>query len=231
MFGHGWGFFGRGGMDRAQWAAARGGHRGGPHHGGGHGGPGGGEGPFGFGRGPGGFPGGGFPRGFPFSRGMGEFFGPGRRMRPPSVRAAILSLLAEQPRNGYQLMQEVEQRSRGMWRPSPGSVYPALQQLEDEGLVSAETSGTGRTFQLTAQGHEHVKAHPDEATVAWESLGGGESMEQAFELMQQIGQIAMALKQVSTTGTAAQVAEAKKIVADARRALYRLLAEDEPGEE
>jgi hypothetical protein len=71
-------------------------------------------------------------------------------MRPPrarrgDVRAAALALLAESPMNGYQIIQEISERSGGVWRPSPGSVYPALQQLEDEGLIRAEEGAGGRT--------------------------------------------------------------------------------------
>src|SRR5471030_1976142 len=96
--------------------------------------------------GPGGFGPGGFGPGGFGPGGPGGFGGPGgrmrRRMRRGNVRAAILLLLEEEPRNGYQVMQEIEQRSEGAWRASPGSVYPALQQLEDEGLVRAqETDG------------------------------------------------------------------------------------------
>ena len=83
-------------------------------------------------------PGGPFPPGFPFHRGRGP------RARRGDVRAALLALLAEEPRNGYQLMQEIERRSDGAWRPSPGSVYPALQQLEDEGLIRAEVQDGSR---------------------------------------------------------------------------------------
>src|SRR6185503_9728292 len=108
-----------------------GGHWAGAHFGGRGGGPGRGSGMgalFGFG--------GGFPFGnFPFGGGRR-----GPRAKRGDIRAGILALLAEQPRNGYQIMQELEQRSRGAWRPSPGSVYPALQQLEDEGLVRVQES-------------------------------------------------------------------------------------------
>src|SRR3954449_3605910 len=83
-------------------------------------------------------------------------FGRRRRMRRGDVRAALLVLLAEEPRNGYGLMQEIEQRSEGEWRPSPGSVYPALSQLEDEGLVRAEQEGSGRRFPLTDEGRAHA---------------------------------------------------------------------------
>src|SRR3954452_6065800 len=103
-------------------------------------------------------------------RGRGGWGGPGPggfgghrgpRARRGDVRAALLALLAEEPRNGYGLMQEIEQRSDGMWRPSPGSVYPALQQLEDEGLVRAEVVDGGRRFALTDAGRAHVDERGD----------------------------------------------------------------------
>jgi DNA-binding PadR family transcriptional regulator len=142
------------------------------------------------------------------------------------VRAGILALLAEQPRNGYQIMQELEQRSNGMWRPSPGSVYPALQQLEDEGLVRVQESGGGRVFMLTEQGQAYVKEHREEVEAPWETMNNaaGEGMLDTMNLMRSIGTAAM---QISTGGTAAQAAEARKVLAEARRALYRILAEDE----
>src|SRR5215208_2879278 len=90
-----------------------------------------------------------FPFGGPMGFGGGPFGGRGPRARRGDVRQALLTLLAEEPRNGYQLMQEIERRSEGVWRPSPGSVYPALQQLEDEGLVRAEESDGSKRFVLT----------------------------------------------------------------------------------
>src|SRR5262249_24409847 len=86
------------------------------------------------------------------------------------VRAAILALLSEGPRNGYQIMSEIEERSGGAWRPSPGAVYPALQQLADEGLVAAKESSGRRTFSLTEAGRRHIEEHPDAARAAWESM-------------------------------------------------------------
>src|SRR5262245_47011377 len=110
-----------------------------------------------------GFGPGGFPPGPPGAPPFGGPFGPWQmamrlrgRARRGDVRAGILALLAEQPRNGYQIMQELQQRSRGMWRPSPGSVYPALEQLEDEGLVRAETTAAGRAYHLTERGRAYV---------------------------------------------------------------------------
>src|SRR5215204_4698819 len=93
--------------------------------------------------------------------GGGQFgfpgFGPprGPRARRGDVRAALLVLLAEEPRNGYGLIQEIERRSDGVWRPSPGSVYPALQLLEDEGLVRPAADGR-KLFELTDEGRAHV---------------------------------------------------------------------------
>ena len=94
------------------------------------------RGDFGFG----GFPPGGGPR------------GRGRKARRGDIRTAGLLLLAEEPRNGYQIMQEVEERSGGVWRPSPGSVYPALQQLEDEGLIRSQEADGRKLFALTEAG-------------------------------------------------------------------------------
>src|SRR3954449_5269481 len=85
-----------------------------------------------------------------------------RRMRRGDVRAALLVLLAEEPRNGYALMQEIESRTNGVWRPSPGSVYPALSLLEDEGLVKAEENDGRKAFRLTDAGAAHVEENREE---------------------------------------------------------------------
>src|ERR1022692_4312828 len=90
------------------------------------------------------------------------------------VRAAILAGLGEGPRNGYQIMSEIEERSGGAWRPSPGAVYPALSQLADEGLIAGEESGGRRTFGLTEAGRRYVEENPEMARAAWESMAGGE---------------------------------------------------------
>jgi DNA-binding PadR family transcriptional regulator len=168
--------------------------------------------------------GGGPPFGFP---GFGPPRGP--RARRGDVRAALLVLLAEEPRNGYQLMQEIEQRSSGVWRPSPGSVYPALQQLEDEGLVRVEKGETGKTYALTDDGRAHVDARADELGAPWDAVKG-DMGEGAWELMGAMRQIGMALFQLTHSGSEAQQAQAKEVLAEARRALYRILAEDGNGE-
>ncbi len=84
--------------------------------------------------------------------GGGPWRGGGRKARRGDIRTAALLLLAEEPRNGYQIMQEVQERSEGAWRPSPGSVYPALQQLEDEGLIRSEEVDGRKLFRLTDEG-------------------------------------------------------------------------------
>jgi len=196
---------------------------------------------FGFGGGPPGGhgppPGGGFPPGFPpgMPWPLWQFFRRRQRARRGDVRTAILARLAEEARNGYQIMRELEQRSRGAWRPSPGSVYPALQQLEDEGLVRAEpeSSGGGRVFRLTDKGRKYVNEHADEMSAPWETAGpGGEENDYGiFAVMAQLKHIASAAMQLAQTGQARQVKEAHKILAEARRQLYGLLASDEPPED
>jgi DNA-binding PadR family transcriptional regulator len=160
-------------------------------------------------------------------------FGPpgrgGRRARRGDVRAAALLLLEEQPRNGYQLMQEIEDRSGGMWRPSPGSVYPALAQLEDEGLVRSDEGAGRRAFELTDEGRKYVEEHREALGVPWEEAGG-EVPQGILELRSLLMQLGMAAMQVAQAGDEAQTAEARKVLEEARRALYRILAGDEPAE-
>jgi DNA-binding PadR family transcriptional regulator len=183
------------------------------------------------GGGPGGGPGGmfGFGGAFPFGNwGGGPRRGP--RARRGDIRAGILALLAESPRNGYQIMQELEQRSRGMWRPSPGSVYPALQQLEDEGLIQAQEAGTGRVFHLTEQGQKYVAEHRSETEAPWD-WATSETDEDVFELFGQIKHIGAALWQIANSGQPAQIAQARKVMSDARRALYAILSEDPEADE
>jgi len=125
-------------------------------------------------------------------------------------------------------MQEIEQRSEGAWRPSPGSMYPALQQLEDEGLVRVEEGANGRVFHLTDAGQKEAKAREHEPS-PWDASSTGD--ESVGELRELFHQLAHATLQVGRAGTAAQRAQARKVLSDARRALYRILAEDEQGGE
>lgn len=171
------------------------------------------------------------PRGFG-GPGRHGFGGPrgrhgGRRPRG-DVRAAILVLLDEEPRNGYGIMQEIEERSAGAWRPSPGSVYPVLQQLEDEGLVHADESGERKLMQLTDTGRKYVAERRETLGTPWDTAAAGVS-EEMMELRTLIWQVGAAVREVVGSGTDDQHAKARDVLADARRALYRILAGDEPG--
>jgi DNA-binding PadR family transcriptional regulator len=174
--------------------------------------------------GPFGFPGPGFGFG-PFGPGPGGHFRAGRgRGRRGDVRAALLVLLAEEPRNGYQLIQEIRERSGGVWQPSPGSVYPALSQLEDEGLVVADESEGRRTFQLTDAGRSYVDERADSLGAPWDDVA--QPFAHLMGVRQATAQIHVAIQQVVTAGTEEQIERAEQILDDARRAIYRILAED-----
>ncbi|WP_220206994.1 PadR family transcriptional regulator [Reticulibacter mediterranei] len=150
----------------------------------------------------------------------------GARVGRGDVRAALLLLLAEQPSHGYHLMQRVSERSGGVWQPSPGSVYPALQLLEDEGLVRVEQSEGRRVFHLTESGQAYVQEHREELTRAWSAVVGSvDDGEQ--ELRGLFHQVGAALKQVMHEGTATQIASARTLLVNTRRQLYRILAEEE----
>ncbi|MEA2636953.1 MAG: hypothetical protein QOE18_10 [Chloroflexota bacterium] len=158
--------------------------------------------------------------------GMGSPFGHGRRAARGDVRAAILVLLAEKPSHGYQIIQELERRSGGAWRASPGSVYPTLQQLEDEGLVQAiQADGGRRVFELTDPGREEAK-RLSAGPAPWDEAAGAVGGDHR-ELRQQIGQLVAATAQVWRSGDPTHIAEARTILREARRKLYLLLAGSE----
>src|SRR5450755_1340689 len=153
--------------------------------------------------------------------------GRGGRARRGDVRLGLLLLLAEEPRNGYQLMQTIEERSGGRWRPSPGSVYPTLAQLEDEGLIRSTASDGQRRFEITDAGREHLETRAQEPA-PWEPTD--EDGENALiELGPLVMGVAKAVWQVASVGDATQRARAGELLAEARRGLYRILA-DESGE-
>ena len=160
-------------------------------------------------------------------RGWGAQGGP--RARRGDVRAALLVLLAEEPRNGYQLMQAIEERSDGAWRPSPGSVYPTLQQLEDDGLVTVSESDGQRLFELTGEGRRQVDERPEDAPAPWDAVKG-DAGSGARELMKLVRDLAAAAAQVVRAGDEQQVQQARDVLADAHRSLYRILAGDSPDE-
>ncbi len=167
-----------------------------------------GPGPFGFGRGGG--PGGG---------GRGR----GRRARRGDIRTAALLLLAEEPRNGYQIMQEVQERSGGIWSPSPGSVYPALAQLEDEGLIRTQESDGRKLFAITDEGRALLDERGSERPAPWEQRG--DDAVGRHELGRLMHEVAHAFAQVMRTGSEGQVAKAAGVLASTRRDLYRILAD------
>lgn len=206
-----------------RWRAAMGGPAG-PRGRGGHG-PG-GHGPGGWWAGPGGPWRGWGPgvHGWPFGPG-----GPGPRQRAArgDVRSAILALLAEGPRHGYQIIQDITERSEGQWRPSPGSVYPALSALQDEGLVDDEKVDGRRVFALTAEGRAHVDARAEELAGVFDAYAADAEPDDVTDLRQLMVGVAGAAMQVVTTGTPEQAAAARAVLARARRDLYRLLAEEE----
>jgi DNA-binding PadR family transcriptional regulator len=188
----------------------------------GPGGPGGPGGPVG--------PGGPFRRDFMFKgEGFRRHGAPGRgtRVRKGDVRAAILDLLAEGGQwNGYQLIQEIAGRTSGVWRPSAGSVYPALQQLEDEGLIAPQGEGRRRMFELTDAGRTYAEEHAEELSASWDAAAGMTD-ESAIEFHDLIRQVMMAVKEVHRAGSADQLAQARSVLAQARRSLYLILAEDD----
>ena len=146
----------------------------------------------------------------------------GTRMGKGDVRAAVLSLLAEKPMHGYQIIQEIDERSGGSWKPSAGSVYPTLQLLADEGLISAEESNGRKTYSLTDAGREEVAAAG--TTAPWETTASDST---AFSALPKAGiELAQAAGQVRRTGTPEQIQEAAAVLDDARRRLYAILAQD-----
>jgi DNA-binding PadR family transcriptional regulator len=141
------------------------------------------------------------------------------------VRAAILALLREGPRNGYQIMSEIEERSGGAWRPSPGAVYPALAQLADEGLIVGEESGGRRTFRLTDAGRAYVEDNPEMARGTWESMASHDPGE-VPGLIAQAARLGAGIMQIAHAGTPEQIHAAERLLEQTRRRLYQILAED-----
>ena len=159
--------------------------------------------------------------------GGGRRRGRGGRARRGDIRAAILLVLRDRPMHGYEVMSELAERSGGVWRPSPGSVYPTLQQLEDEDLVRSEEVDHKRVFRLTEAGTQEAERVASKGE-PWNTMRDGVSSEHAA-LHQATFQLGAAVMQVAQAGTDAQVAATQALLDDARRQVYRLLA-DEPDE-
>ena len=186
-----------------------------------------------------GFPGRGGPggpgRGRPFRRPF-PGFGPGgprggfpggrrgRRTSRGDVRSAVLALVAEQPRHGYEIIQEIGERTGGAWRPSPGSIYPTVSQLEDEGLVRTEKADGRRVIHLTEAGTQYVAEHRAELDAVW-SAASEDADDDATKVWEQLAQLHAATQQVLSAGTPEQITAAGAALAEARKTIYRLLAE------
>lgn len=131
--------------------------------------------------------------------------------------------------HGYELIQQIRERSDDIWRPSPGSIYPALAQLEDEGLVLIEKVAGRKTAKLTETGTEYVTAHRDELGDPWAEVKQDVGA-QAMDLRALVGQLMGAVAQVAAAGTPQQAARAAELLTETRKSLYRILAEDETPE-
>ncbi|MEC4764637.1 PadR family transcriptional regulator [Mycobacterium sherrisii] len=167
----------------------------------------------------------GFGPGFGFGPGgrRGGFRRGGGRGRRGDVRAAILTLLAERPMHGYEMIQQIAERSNGIWKPSPGSVYPTLQLLDDEGLVTAnQTDGSKKLFELTEEGRAAAEKI---ATPPWDEIAEGADPGQ-LNLRAAVGQLCGAVAQSAHTATAEQQQRIIEILNTARREIYGILGED-----
>jgi DNA-binding PadR family transcriptional regulator len=149
--------------------------------------------------------------------------GRGGRGRRGDVRAAILALLSERPMHGYEMLQELAERTQGLWRPSPGSLYPALQLLEDQGLVQSVEAEGRRRYELTDAGRAELASQPT-GPAPWETIVG--AADQAdMSLHAALRHLAVAVGQVAEAGSDEQKAEAGRLLSELRRQIYLLLAE------
>jgi DNA-binding PadR family transcriptional regulator len=160
----------------------------------------------------------------------------GPRVRRGDVRSAILDVLraaeaSGEPVNGYQVIQQINERSDGAWRPSPGSVYPTIQQLQDEGLVETDDERSRRSLALTEEGRAYVAEHADELAAVWRPFDrSAREDETSFSgLKPEIGQVMGAVWQIVTSGSEQQQRAAIDVLVETRRKLYGILADgDDP---
>ncbi|NYE96492.1 DNA-binding PadR family transcriptional regulator [Psychromicrobium silvestre] len=183
--------------------------------------------PRGRGRGPrrGGFNPGGPHRGRGFGPGFGPGFGfgPAGRAKKGDVRSAILSLLSQSSYNGYGLIKAIAVHSDGAWRPSPGSVYPALTQLQSEGLIVSVGEGRRTEFELTETGRNHVAEHQAELAAVWEEVN--EEAGAAQDLRLSVGKLMGAVHQIGLDGSEEQLRTVTAALDEARRTIYKLLSD------
>ncbi len=146
-------------------------------------------------------------------------WGGARRMPRGAIRTAILAALREEPAHGYQVMRRLEEMSEGLWHPSPGSIYPHLQMLEDEGMVRSSVQEGSRVYSLTDQG----RAEAESARPSWPGSVGPDEVR---SLRLGTAQLMSAAKQLAGAGDPAQIERGIAVVQQARKELYQILAED-----
>jgi DNA-binding PadR family transcriptional regulator len=155
----------------------------------------------------------------------------GPRVRRGDVRTAILDVVrvaeaSGEQVNGYQVIQQIAERSDGAWRPSPGSVYPTIQQLQDEGLLETDDGRGRKTLTLTEEGRQYVAEHADELARVWRPFDRQAGDESTFSgLKPEIGQVMGAVWQIVTAGSESQQRAAIDVLVETRRKLYGILAD------
>lgn len=159
----------------------------------------------------------------------------GPRVRRGDVRSAILAVLRDEPMNGYQVISTIAERTQGAWKPSPGSVYPTISQLEDEGLVVTDADQGRKVVRLTDEGRTYAEEHADELAAVWQPFAEPERTERPerpdyAQLKPEIGRVMSAVWQIASTGSEQQKRDAIDVLIDTRRRLYGLLADDEGAE-
>ena len=170
---------------------------------------------------------GGRPDAVPGFHAFGGFGFGGRRGRraggrPVNVRAAILSLLNERPMHGYEMIQELDQRTGGVWRPSPGSVYPTLQLLEDEGLIASQESGGRKAYSLTDAGREQATKAAEQAP--WKEFSE-DTVASGHDTREAVTGVLNAMRQIRSGRNHKQWTRAVEVLNETKRKLYAILAE------
>jgi DNA-binding PadR family transcriptional regulator len=170
--------------------------------------------------GPGGFG----PGGFGPGGGFGGFCrGHGGRMRRGGTPTAIVALLAEQPMHGYQIIQELATRSGGAWTPGAGSVYPALEQLEAQGMITGDQQDDKRVYTITDKGREMAEHHQARGNAPWDDAA--EASGPRVALGKSVFALMNAAQQIGRTGSDEQVTKAVDLLDQLRKQLYGILAE------
>jgi len=145
-------------------------------------------------------------------------------MRRGDIRTALLTALTDGPAHGYEIIGRLEEKSGGMWRPSPGSVYPTLQLFEDEGLVRSEQRDGKRVYELTDAGRAEAAERAERGGAApWE---GGDGDNELQSLLRSAAQLFAAAKQIARQGDADQMERAATVIRATTKELYKVLAED-----